>query len=204
MSLDKIQFFGAVDRKGKKKDGHIASPLPCWYFPRKIEELEENIARSKRALDGDLLSPAARPQIRREMEMEQERLQDIKRAHVKLSGKEKDEAKALYDDMAGQIQDSLFTTYEVQKGLADPHEEARRMKEPIINMPSEYKGLMTNLNVKVVGGKISRDDASRVYKIIGKTLGENTNVERLRKDGYHPSYQGDVPMHVLTRMVDGK
>jgi hypothetical protein len=150
------------------------------------------------------LHPTSVPQVRFELEREQERLKEIKGAHVNLSGKEKDEAKRIYDDMAGQISDSMFTSYEVDKGLADPHEEARRMKEPIIKVESHHKGLMENLNVNVVGGKISRDDATRVYKIFGKCLGENTNAERLRREGRHPSYQGDVSMDELNRMVDGK
>ena len=203
MSLDKIQFFGAVDRKGKKKDGAIASPLPCWYFPRKVEELEHEVQKKKRDLATGMLHPTAVPQARFELEQGEKRLAEIRKAHVKLTGKEKDEAKLIYDDMAKQIGDSMFTMYETKKGLADPHEEVRRMKEPIISIASKHKQLMKNLNVREVNGKISRDDASRVYKILGKSLGENTNTERLRKEGVHPSYQGHVSMDELNRMVDG-
>jgi len=38
------------------------------------------------------------------------------------------------------------------------------------------------MGITAQGGKISRNQASRAYKIIGKVLGENTNVEKLRRD----------------------
>ena len=205
MSLDKVQFFGAVDRKGKKKDGKISSSLPCWYFPRKVEELEHDVEAKERSLVSGLLHPTAIPQVQFELAREKERLAEIRAAHVHLSGKEKDEAKAIYDDMGSQISDSMFTSYETTKGLADPHEEARRMKEPIINVDTRYKGVLANMGIEVgKGGKISRDDASRVYKILGKSIGENTNTERLRKEGKHPAYHGNVTMEELNRMVDGR
>ena len=65
MALEKVQFFGAVDRKRKEKQGEIASALPAWYFPRKIEELQEGIARKKRDLEGDSVHASVRPQIKK-------------------------------------------------------------------------------------------------------------------------------------------
>ena len=183
MSLDKVQFFGAVDRKGRRKDGEIASSYPCWYFTRQLA--------------GDLLPAASRPGMRAELEREKERLNEIEKAEVRLSGKEKDEAKGLYDDMAKEIGDSMFTYREMRKGFADPHEEVRRMKKPVIKVDSKYDQVMDNLGIKVKGGKISRDDATRVYQIIGKTLGENTNAERLRKDPQVNAYRSEVPLHEL-------
>ena len=191
MALDKVQFFGAVDRKRKEKQGEIASALPAWYFPRKIEELQEGIARKKRDLEGDSVHASVRPQIKRDLEVEQGRLDEIMKSKVVLKGKDKDEGKTLYDEMGKQIQDSMFTTLEMKKGFADPHEEARRMKEPIISVDSKYEGVFKNLGLKPRNGKISRDEAAIVYKIMGKSLGENTNTERLRRDGLHPAYKSE-------------
>ena len=200
MSLDKVQFFGAVDRKDKRKDGHIVSPYPCWYFKNHLNDLKEGIAEKKRHLAGDLIHPSARPGMRRELEQEQERLVAIQKATVKLSGKDKDEAKELYDAMGTGIQDSMFTYTEMRKGFADPHEEARRMKEPIIKVDSKFKKVAENLGARIgKNNKISRDDATRMYQIIGRTLGENTNAERLRRDPHVNAYRSEVPFEEMGR-----
>jgi hypothetical protein len=42
--------------------------------------------------------------------------------------------------------------------------------------------LAVDIEVKVVGEKTSRNGASKLFKLIGKLLGEPTNIEWLRKD----------------------
>ena len=200
MSLEKVKFFGASDRKGKKIDNEIASAFPSWYFTRDIEELEKSIAENKRELDRDIIAGMAKLDLRNKVEAQQERLALIKRGIVRLSDKEKDEAAELYETMSKEITDSMFTRTEMMKGTADAHEEARRMKQGIIKVPPKFKKVAENMGCRIDDkGRISRDDASRMFKMTGKLLGENTNTERLRRDHKHGRFQYDVPIEEMTR-----
>ena len=43
MALEKIQFFGAADRKGKTKEGAVTSEFPACYLGQHVRELKHEI-----------------------------------------------------------------------------------------------------------------------------------------------------------------
>jgi len=179
--LDKIQFFGDVDRRHKRADERIASEYPAFYFPTKLEELKENIDKTKRQISMGLIPASELPYAKAELEKSEKRLKEIKSSLPKLSGKEKDALAKVYGELGEQIADAMFTRTAMKKGLADAHEEARRMSEPIIKVGDAGK-MFENMGITPVDGKVSRNQASRAWKIIGKVLGESSNTESLRRD----------------------
>ena len=179
--LDDIQFFGNVDRKGKTKEGAITSEYPAFYFHNHYEELKETTERQGRQIKLGLVPPSELPYVKAEVERNKQRMVDIKEANPRLSDPQKDAIYKTYKELGDSIADSMYTRTDMKKGLVDAHEEARRMSEPIISIKGKEK-FLHNMGIKAQDGKISRNQASRAYKIIGKVLGENTNVEKLRRD----------------------
>ena len=101
----------------------------------------------------------------------------------KLKGKQKDRVAKVYDELGRAIGDKLFTRSDMMKGLADAHEEVKRMTEPSIPVTGDAMSLAKACNVKTVKGKVTREGAAKIWKILGKALGDRTNTEHLRRDG---------------------
>lgn len=179
--LDSINFFGKADRKGKNIDGMITSPYPAFYFRTQLDELIEDTDRKERHLEKGLIPATEIPFAKAEIKRNRKRIDEIKEAHPRLKPAEKDEVYKAYKELEGLIADAMFTRSEMKKGLADAHEEARRMTEPIIDVKGKEK-FLHNMGITAQNGKISRNNAERAYKIMGRVLGENTNTERLRRD----------------------
>lgn len=74
----------------------------------------------------------------------------------------------------------------MEKGLADPHDEAFRMSEPCINMDTEEARRM-GISVSA-NGKVSRSVAENAWKMMSTLLEDtpaNPNAEMLRRDTGH-------------------
>jgi hypothetical protein len=196
MALESVEFFGSVDRKDGKMDGRIVSEYPAFYFTTHIDELVERIASNKRAIDSGAINPQAIPELRAEIERDTKRLSEINKSHIKLTGKDKDEAATLYKHLADHIQDSMFCRSDMMKGLANPHDELKRRITPIIPV-GKFGAVFKNMGIDPVKGKVSRTQASRVFKILGKVLEENTNTEHLRKDYRTDTFRPDVPLEQM-------
>jgi hypothetical protein len=190
MALEKIEFFGVADRQGKKADGKVTSQYPAWYFDNHINELQEDINRIENELNNNLVPENAFPQKRADIKRLKERMTMIIKSKPKLNAKDIDTLAGIYKDLANQIGDSMFTYTEMQKGLVSSHEEARRMVQPIINVSPECASVLPQLGITPKNGKISRNEATRVFQIVGKLLDEKTNAEYLRKDYAYNTYHG--------------
>lgn len=191
MALEKIEFFGAVDKQGKHKDGKITSHIPAWYLEQHIDELNEEINRYNNSIKNRRIPDQEIPKAREEMKKLKDRRDMILSSKPKLTGKTIDMLNGIYKDLSDQIGDSMFTYSEMQKGLVSGHEEARRMVNPIINVSNECAEILPKLGITPRDGKISRNEASKIVKVIGKLTDQPTNVEYFRKDHnygtYHPS-----------------
>lgn len=171
-----VQFFGAVDRNDK---GKIVSQVPAWAMDAHIDELKEGIASKKRAIERGQIDADQVPRTKAEIHREETRLKDIINSKPKITAKTKDELAKAYTDLGVQIKESMFSRDEMMKGLASAGEEARRMITPIIKVDPK---LAEACGVKTYRGKVSRNGASQIFKIVGKTIGDVTNVEYLRPD----------------------
>ena len=172
-----IVFFGEIDRTEK---GQIKSEFPAWYFENNIEDLNEEIGWKERALDRKNINWEDIESTKKEVEGLKKKADLIKKSKPKLKGADKDEIYKEYNRLGEEIRDSMFTRTEMMKGLASAHEEAKRMTEPGIKVDPK---LADACNIKLIGGKVSRNDASKMFKIMGKALGDvPTNTEYLRRD----------------------
>jgi len=170
-----ISFFGKVDRKGDR----ITSEYPSWMLDVHVDELRESVAQRERALERGDVAPSEVNYIREALKKEKARLAEIDVAKPKLTSEQTDKVAKEYDKLGKEIKDSMFSYDEMQKGLANPHEEARRMVNPCIKVDFEVaRACGVTPNEK---GLVSRNDAAKIFKISGKFLGENTNVEALRR-----------------------
>ena len=172
-----VAFFGDIDRN---QHGRIGSDYPAWYFENHIDELNETIGRMERALERKNINWEDIERTREELNALKKKKELIEQSKPKLRGGDKDRIYKEYKRLGEEIRDSMFTRTEMMKGLASPHEEAKRMSEPGISANPEF---VNSLNAKARRGKISRDEAARMWKILGKTLGDvPTNIEYLRRD----------------------
>lgn len=191
---DGIQFFGEVDLNDQ---GGIKSDMPAWYFDVHIENLRENIERKARGVERNLYAPDQILRVKEEIKVERVKLKEIEGSRPKLSGKALDKCGSAYESLQKQIRETMPTRKESKDGLVSPHEELNRMKSKHIKIDTE---IAKACGVHVVRGKISGDEANKCYQILGKALGENTNVERLRRDGNTEAY---TTMHDLTQAILG-
>lgn len=175
----KADFFGEVDQDVR---GNIASEYPAWYFETHLANMVEERDMLKRRIDRGEIPHDSVPQATAEVRSMTERIEQIEKSKPKLSEKERDKLLGLHHHLSEKISDSMFTRSEMQMGTASPHEEAKRMVEPRIALYPELMGIAKMCNVKIVGNKVSRNDATKIWKIIGRLTGVGTNVEGLRKD----------------------
>lgn len=174
-----MKIFGSVDRDSK---GKITSEFPAWYFDQQKEELERGIAQDEMALSQEAIPYPAKAKFREKLAQRKERLEKINEETPKLSGREEDAMLKMREEMGQSIGEAHFTRTQREKGLADAHEEVRRMTEPVIKIKSEREAdFIKNCGIKIKDGKITRNEAEKVYKIASKLLGQPTDIEYLRR-----------------------
>jgi len=174
-----IEFFGPIDRKEGKPDGIVTSEYPVWMHGFQIDELRESHDRKERELKENRIPFEHVVAAREELKREKAKLDLIAKSRPKLNDKQKDELHAVYKELGKDIKNYMYTRSEMMLGTANAHEEADRMITPSITVHPEIARMC---NLQVADGKVSRDGASKAFKIIGKMLGEPTNVETLRRD----------------------
>jgi hypothetical protein len=171
--------FGKVDYN---KAGKRSSTMPSWYYPRQRDELEESIRYKKSQLENDLVPSSEKNYMRESLKMEEKRIQEIEESQPRFSEVELDELAKLRKSMGMKISDAMFKRSEMERGVADAHEEARRMSEPVLKLEDKELVFVRACEGKIeANGKVSRTTAERCWKIISRLLGENSNTEVLRK-----------------------
>ena len=188
----KIQFFSEIDMN---KNGHITSAMPAWYFDAHIDELKETIGRDERALERGYIEQDQIFRVREELKIKRKQLAGIKASKPELTGANHDRCWKAYKSLEEQIKDTMPTRKENFDGLVSPQSELKRLKTKHIKIdPMIAKAC----NVKAIHGKITGDEANKCYQILGKTMGENTYTEKLRRDGNTEAYKS---MHELTQSI---
>lgn len=178
-----VKFYGKIDIN---KHGNISSALPAWSMQTKIEELTESVESAERQIERGEVPYDKMGEVKEKIRKGKEKLEMILSSKPALSEEQENKLWKIYKSLGKDIQDSLFTRSEMKLGLASPHEELKRMKEPIIRISPEIAEICKENNVKVSSKSnthyVSRDGASLMWKVIGKYFGEASNVETLRKD----------------------
>lgn len=176
---DGVKFFSEVDLNSK---GKVSGVYPGWYYDQLKDELKEQINFEQYQLDNNLIPKSEINLMSEELNQKKKRLRDIEASMPKLKGLEKDKFAKVRDELGEKISESMFSRTDMKKGFAYAHEEARRMSEPCINLTPDMLELADKCNVRITGKKVSRTHAEKIWKIVSKTLGEQTNTEHLRKD----------------------
>jgi len=179
-----IKFFGEADRQGKKKTGAIRSEYPTWYHPVRVDMLQEEVNRAEHQLASGAIDKLPNTaEFRNELERKKVLLAQIQEDKPILNGKDKDRVANIYQSLSGQIRDLMPTYTDMNKGLANAHDENRKEQKPCVDI-SGFKDVVRECGVPLEKGanKITRKQATRVWKIAGAALGEVSNVEYLRRD----------------------
>ena len=177
-----IKFFGEIDLN---QYGKIGADYPAWYFPRQVESLKDDLSRMEKDLNSGTVLPQNIPNLKLLIKQTKDKLDKIEASKPKLEGKMVDKLAKWRREIEPVIQETMFTYDDMQRGLADAHEEARRMTQGIIKLDPE---IARACNLKPdKNGKYSRDEAVRAWKIVGRSLQEathweeRTNAEILRR-----------------------
>jgi len=170
---DKISFFGKVDRKDGHADGSVMSSYPAWCFPRHIEELKESIASDERMLERGQVPVESQPDHKADIKQRKERLDQILESMPKLTSPQMAYLEKAHAELEGRIVDARFTYDEMRYGSASAYDEMMRQKRPCIKIDP---GLVQSLNLKAnEDGLVSRDEAEKAWKIIGRRIGKQTS-----------------------------
>jgi hypothetical protein len=176
---DGIAFFSEVDLN---KNGEIASSFPASYNTGMIEKMDEDISKMESSIKHGLVSEKNKPALLLRIKEMRTRRDSILESTPKLSDANKDRLYGVYKELSGKIGDAMFTRSDMKRGTANAHEEARRMTDPCITLDKKTLELAKAANVRISGDRVSRTGASKLWKFIGKRLGEATNTEVLRRD----------------------
>lgn len=175
-----IVWFGEVDLN--KKTGLPAADYPAWYNDIQIQDLKEEIGGIEKAIDLDLYKGKDLMRMREQLKTRQTRLTQIETSRPNISDVDRDKIAKARKGLGNKIGLSMFTSSEMMKGTADAHVEAERMVKPCIKLDNEHElNIAKARGMNIVDGKISRNDATCIWKIQGKALGEGIlDAEQLR------------------------
>ncbi len=174
--MSKFSFFGVAD---KGIDGKIISEYPSWYYDRHIANLENSIKMREYHLERGLAHPEVKHDIIESVARDRKKLDEIKASIPKLTAAQKDKCYKEYKRISEVLRNALPSRYEMKVGLVDHHKEVAQITTPTFEVDLE---IAEACNVKVEGGKVNRNQLSKIWKILGMYLGEYTNVEVLRRE----------------------
>jgi len=176
---DGISFFSEIDLN---KDGGVSSSYPAWYNQNFLDKMNDEISKLDSSIKHGLVAEKNRSQVLIRIKEMKDRRDKIIDSIPKLTDVQKDKLSGYYKEFGDKIKESLYSRSDMKKGTADAHEEARRMADPCISLTKPMLDLCKAANVRVTGDRVSRNGAAKVWKLLGKRLGEPTNTEHLRKD----------------------
>jgi chromosome segregation ATPase len=169
-----IVFFGEVDRN--PRTGAISSEYPSWFWPRQLESLKDELRRTDQALDAGVGSKMELRAKQRELKA---KVESIEAANKGLTDTQKDKVRLHLQDLEPEIARLMPNASKMKLGTADPHKEVEYDEVPCIKVDA---GLARDLGVRVEKGKVTRAGAQKMWKIMRRRLGEESNIEALRKE----------------------
>ena len=174
-----IQVFGEVDKTEK---GKVKSTYPSWYYDTQKEELQDSIDHKERMIEQEIVPPSERMLAKERLGQEKERMKKIEMSKPKLTDLEVDEAAKIRKSLGAKIKEAMYTRSDMEKGVADAHEVARRWSIPCIKLDEKELPFAKSCDVTVShDGKVTQIGAEKVWKIASKLIGEPSNTETLRK-----------------------
>jgi hypothetical protein len=174
-----INFFTEIDLD---KNGNPKASYPFYHNPRQIEEIKEDRRKLEKAVAAGFVDADHLPEAKTRIEQYTRQLEAIEK-HKPEMEKNIDRIDKMSKSLADAIAPSMFTRKEMHDGLVDPHEEARRMSEPVITLPQELCSTFIKNGIPVGGDrKVSRDSAVRIWQMCQRRLDRSPDAEYLRRD----------------------
>lgn len=184
-------MFGKIDRT---REGAVASEYPAWYQVQQMDAFKEHIDQLERGIKSGRFSNDEIHNVKAEKAKLEKRLDDMMKSKPRPSDSERNMLYKHYHNFGKKIQASMFTRSDMKNGLASPREEARRMKKPCIVLDPDECGIAKVCDVVADKKRmVSRDGASKVFKLLGKILDEPANIEVLRLDKKTETH---IPMEI--------
>jgi hypothetical protein len=175
-----FNFFTEADLN---REGQIGAMVPSWSCYQLIDDLERDI-RQKELDSQDYSIPSERRAILiKELNERKERLEMAKVKPrldkdkiFRLVGKDRQ-----MGQLGEKISESMFSYDDMKRGIPEAAVECSRMLDPCIKLDPQEQEVASGCNVNIVDGKVSRDDAIRVWRYGRLYLEEMSNPEILRK-----------------------
>lgn len=176
MEASDYKVFSDVDIN---HHGDVGSYLPSWAYTQLIGDLESEISDYELQIQRQNISADKINELRRTVKIKKDRLEEILSSRPKL---DKDKINDVRNSLSEKISEAMFSRSDMERGTADAHEEANRMVNPCIKLTEAEANFALGCNVKPTGDrKISRNQATKMWKIASRYLGENSNAEILRR-----------------------
>lgn len=174
-----INFFTEIDLD---KNGNPKASYPFYHNPRHLEEIKEDKRRLEKAIASGFVDADHLPEAKQRISQYATQLEALEK-HMPAMEKNIDRIDKMSKSLSDVIAPSMFTRKEMRDGLVDPHEEARRMSEPIIILPSEICSTAIKNGIPVgKDRKVSRDNAVRLWQMCQRKLDRSPDAEYLRRD----------------------
>lgn len=168
-----VIWFGEIDIN---KHGKPSSDYPAWYFDVQIKELRREIDDIERGLDNEAFQGKDKLKMKTLLAQRKERYEKIMESKPKLRDVDKDRIAKSRKELGERIGESQYCYTDMQKGAmgnADPQVEADRMVNPCIEVKNTIEAdFCKQAGIRISNGKISRNDAVRIWQIQGKLLQE--------------------------------
>ena len=174
-----INFFTEIDYNAK---GQLKSVYPFYHNTKVMDDARESLRQMEKSVASGVIPGEYLPSTMN-MIKETKTMLETYEAHLPTLERNIDMVVKVRDQLANIIAPSLFTRREMSLGLVDPHEEAKRMSEPVLDVPKELRGIAVKNGVMLdKKNRASRNDMSRLYQMCQRKLGEPADVEYLRQD----------------------
>jgi hypothetical protein len=121
-------------------------------------------------------------QFKTDLEKKKLNLKKIEESIPNIDDKTKDELGNIYLDLGKKIKDFMPSRSDMEKGIVNIHRQFKLETEPTVPINSKNYKMFKEMGITPRNNKISGKEATKAFKLIGKVLNEETNVEFLRKD----------------------
>jgi len=184
--LASVEFFGDVD----KAYGEIGSEMSAWTLDAPFRDLKEEARTLEGMLERHEIREDDRPGKMVLLKKLKAKIEGVEGSKPNLTGQEKDALAKLvgsgktHGELGVKIRETMFTRSEMMLGAAaggaNSDIEFKRQFEPCIELSDAEITIAKKMNCKVVNGKVSRNDAMRIYRIGRMALGEPHDPEMIR------------------------
>jgi hypothetical protein len=175
-----IHWFGEVDMN--LRTGKPGADYPTYYFKPKVRELENELRSMERQLEDGMHTGKELRKFKAQYLLKKDRLDAIHASRPNLEGPVKDKVNRSRMALGNLIKGSMFTYSSMNRMTDDPQIEADRMEGYCIEIKDPVVAEFVNQRgFPVVKGKITRNAASVIHKVMGDVLGaEILDIEDLR------------------------